>query len=77
MEPINVASDNFTVDKYNNVYVNGVATHKVAIADFADYASLKKAGDNYYTGENPTYAEMQLLIKDFWNHLMLILQMKW
>jgi len=55
MEPINVSSDNFTVDKYNNVYVNGVATHKVAIADFADYASLKKAGDNYYTGQNPTY----------------------
>lgn len=55
MEPITITSDNFTVDKYNNVYVNGVATHKLAIAEFPDYASLKKAGDNYYTGQNPTY----------------------
>jgi len=57
MEPINVSSEEFIVDKYNNVYVNGVATHKVAIADFEDYASLKKAGDNYYTGNNPNYIQ--------------------
>ena len=57
MEPINIDTDDFIVDKYNNVYANGVATHKVAIADFADYASLKKAGDNYYTGGNPTYIQ--------------------
>ncbi|PRR83959.1 flagellar hook-basal body complex protein [Clostridium vincentii] len=56
LEPITVASGDFTVDKYNNVYVNGTATHKIAIADFADYATLGKTGDNYYTGENPTYA---------------------
>jgi flagellar basal-body rod protein FlgG len=55
MEPINISTEDFTVDKYNNVYVNGVATHKIAIADFTDYAALKNAGDNYYTGENPTY----------------------
>lgn len=65
MEPINVSSDEFIVDKYNNVIVNGVATHKVAIADFADYASLKKAGDNYYTGDNPTYIQNSTIHQRF------------
>lgn len=55
LEPIKVNSSEFAVDKLNNVVSNGVATHKVAIADFADYKNLKKAGDNYFTGENPTF----------------------
>lgn len=52
LEPITVTSDNFTVDKYKNIYVNDVATHKIAIAEFAE---VEKVGDNYFTGENPNY----------------------
>lgn len=55
LEPINVGKGDYTLDDYNNVNVNGVATHKLAIADFADYSKLGKAGDNYYTGQNPVY----------------------
>lgn len=56
LEPIYVGGSDFVLDANNNIVVNGVATQKIAVADFADYTKLKKAGDNYFnTDEQPTY----------------------
>lgn len=55
MEPIFVGTNNFVVDNYNGVNVNGQSTHTLALADFNDYKTLQKIGDNYYTGENPVF----------------------
>lgn len=55
MEPIFVGTNNFVIDNYNGVNVNGTNTHSLALADFNDYGTLTKVGDNYYTGENPIY----------------------
>lgn len=55
MEPIYVGNSDFRLDRDNNINVNGVATHSLALADFDDYNSLEKIGDNYYRGANPIY----------------------
>ncbi|MBU3109423.1 flagellar hook-basal body complex protein [Clostridium gasigenes] len=55
MEPIFVGTDNFVIDNNNGVNVNGKSTHSLALADFKDYKTLKKVGDNQYTSENPVY----------------------
>lgn len=55
MEPIFVGTDNFVVDDNNRVIVNGKSTHALALADFNDYSTLKKVGDNYYSAPNPVY----------------------
>lgn len=55
MEPIFVGTKNFAIDNYNRVNVNGKSTHTLALADFEDYGTLKKIGDNNYVGENPLY----------------------
>lgn len=55
MEPIFVGTNNFVVDNYNGINVNGRSTHTLALADFNDYSSLKKIGDNFYAGENPVF----------------------
>lgn len=52
-EPIYVGNSEFNVNSNNEVQINGVATQRVATADFADYSTLKKQGDNYYSAENP------------------------
>lgn len=53
LEPIYVGDSDFVIDKYNNVQINGVSTQSLATADFEDYSTLVKIGDNYYQGENP------------------------
>ena len=55
IEPIFVGTDNFVIDNYNGVNVNGKSTHSLAVADFDDYSTLTKRGENYYSGENPMY----------------------
>ncbi|MGL5086228.1 MAG: flagellar hook-basal body complex protein [Clostridium sp.] len=55
MEPIFVGTNNFVVDNYNGVNVDGTSTHTLALADFNDYTTLKKLGNNYYTSENPVF----------------------
>lgn len=54
-EPVFVGTDKFVLDVDNSIYVNGVETYTLATADFQDYDSLKKVGDNLYRGENPVY----------------------
>lgn len=55
LEPIFVGSDNILLDKNNNLFVGNVATHTIATADFQNYNSLKKVGDNNYSGDNPIF----------------------
>lgn len=51
--PIYITDSNFRLNFDNNIVQNGVATHEIVTADFNDYSTLIKAGDNYYRGENP------------------------
>lgn len=56
MAPIFVGNDSeFYIDENSNVFVNGQSTQRLLTADFEDYTTLDKVGDNYYTGENPIY----------------------
>ena len=52
-QPIYVGNSIFTIDSKNGVKIDGVATQALATADFQDYGTLEKVGDNYYSGENP------------------------
>lgn len=53
VEPIFVGAEEIVLDSQNNLFLGNVATHNLATADFEDYSSLEKIGDNYYRGENP------------------------
>lgn len=56
MAPIFVGNDSeFYIDENNNIFVNGQSNQKLLTADFQNYDTLDKVGDNYYTGENPIY----------------------
>ena len=51
VEPINIGQGSISV--HNNVIsVDGVNKYTFNIVDFDDYSSLKKQGDNIYSGEN-------------------------
>lgn len=55
LEPIHIGNSAFILDNNNNIVINGVATQRLAIADFEDYTKLSKVGNNYYQSENPVY----------------------
>lgn len=55
LEPIFVGGDGIVLDSSNNVFIGNKATHTLATADFTDYKSLDKIGDNYYKGDNPIF----------------------
>ncbi|MDV4149682.1 flagellar hook-basal body complex protein [Clostridium sp. AL.422] len=55
LEPIFVGADNILLDKNNNLFVGDVATYTIATADFQDYSSIEKIGDNSYRGDNPIF----------------------
>lgn len=50
--PINVGSNELKLSSDGSFELNG-AKYKLNTADFADYNSLKKLGDNLYQGTNP------------------------
>lgn len=62
LEPIFVGTNKFNLDVNNNILMNGNSTYRLGSADFTDYSSLKKIGDNLYKGENPIYNA------DVWMH---------
>ncbi|GAB6167680.1 flagellar basal-body rod protein FlgG [Clostridium carnis] len=62
MEPIFIGGEKFVLDKSNNLFVGNRSTHSLAMADFKDYKSLEKIGDNYYRGQNPEY-NAQVFVK--------------
>lgn len=53
MEPIFVGNNQYRLGANNILNVDGLANYQMVTADFEDYSTLKKVGDNYYTGENP------------------------
>lgn len=55
VEPINVGSGKISTDSKGGLYVNGSKTYDFQIADFGDYKSLTRMGENLYKGSNPTY----------------------
>ncbi|MGL4774117.1 MAG: flagellar hook-basal body complex protein [Clostridium sp.] len=65
VEPIFVGNSKFLVDENNNINIDGASTHKLLTADFEDYGSLKKVGDNYYTAENPIYNARVMIHQGF------------
>lgn len=52
-EAIFVGNSNFVIDSNNTINVEGFANYTLLTADFIDYDSLTKVGDNCYKGENP------------------------
>ena len=56
IEPINIGNDKISVTPNNNINVNGVDKYSFNIVDFDNYDTLKKVGDNLYSGENPVQA---------------------
>lgn len=58
LAPIYVGDSSFVIDDNNNIVVDGQVTNQqLAIADFDDYSTLSKVGDNYYEGENVAYVQ--------------------
>jgi flagellar basal-body rod protein FlgG len=53
MEPVFIGNKKMIVDGNNDIYLDGQAEYNFNIVDFQDYGSLKKVGDNLYSGENP------------------------
>lgn len=52
-ERINVGNGSIVCDRLGNLTVNGRAAYKLDLVDFNDYNTLKKVGNNLYTGQNP------------------------
>lgn len=52
LSPINVGNNKMQLDAYNNLHIEGGQTVKLATADFDDYNTLEKIGDNLYRGGN-------------------------
>jgi flagellar basal-body rod protein FlgF len=55
VEPIFVGSNEIVLDNENNLFIGNTAVHTLATADFEDYNTLEKAGDNYYRGDNAIF----------------------
>lgn len=53
VEKINVGNGKLTSDSYGNLSVDGKPTYSFSLVDFNDYKSLKKVGNNLYSGTNP------------------------
>ncbi len=56
LEPINIGNGKINITPSNDIYIDGVNKYKFSIKDFNDYKSLKKVGDNLYSGDNPINA---------------------
>lgn len=52
-EAIFVGNKTIGTDASGNISLNGVPSYSFQVADFNDYNSLKKIGDNLFEGNNP------------------------
>lgn len=52
-EPIKIDNAKLELDSENNIYLDGVLSYKFKMADFNDTKTLKKSGDNLYSGGIP------------------------
>ncbi|SHE56516.1 flagellar hook-basal body complex protein [Clostridium fallax] len=57
VEPIAVGSGEISLNGNNDVYIDGRPKYSLLTANFNDYNSLKRRGDNLYEGTNPNYNE--------------------
>lgn len=55
-ENIYVGTGKLTADASGNLSIDGRPAYSFALADFNDYKTLKKVGDNLYDGSNPIAA---------------------
>lgn len=55
IEPIQVGDGTIDCDSNGNISINNKSAYKFATADFNNYASLSKVGDNLYDGSNPNF----------------------
>ena len=53
VEKINVGNGKLTSDSYGNLSVNGKPSYSFSLVDFSNYNSLKKVGNNLYSGTSP------------------------
>jgi flagellar basal-body rod protein FlgG len=60
LEPMKVDNAKILCDSNNDIYLNGNRTYKLGVADFDDYASLKKVGDNLFTGTPNNNQDMKV-----------------
>jgi flagellar basal-body rod protein FlgG len=51
IEPIKVDNSDIVSDENNNIFLNNNIAYKFNVVDFDDYSSLKKVGDNLYSGQ--------------------------
>jgi flagellar basal-body rod protein FlgF len=51
IEPIKVDNSSIVSDYNNDIYLDGNRAYKFHVVDFDDYSSLKKIGDNLYSGQ--------------------------
>ena len=51
-EPIYVGSKKMTTSAPNELIIEGGGRYRFSIVDFNDYKSIKKVGDNLYSGDN-------------------------
>ncbi|WP_163193194.1 flagellar hook-basal body complex protein [Clostridium thermarum] len=51
--PVYVGNGKLVVDGNNDIYIDGTAQYRFRLVDFTDYKSLRKVGDNLYSGEAP------------------------
>lgn len=53
VEKMNVGNGKITSDVYGNLNVDGKPAYSFSTVDFNDYKTLKKVGNNLYSGSNP------------------------
>ena len=65
IEEIIITDSNFYLNENNEIVQNNEATYELLTADFEDYNTLTKVGDNYYYGENPLEDSMVFLSQGY------------
>lgn len=65
-EPIYIGNaQEFYIDDNNRLVIDGVSTQTLKTADFEDYSTLEKIGDNYYTAANPVYNARVSVVQNY------------
>jgi flagellar basal-body rod protein FlgG len=59
-EPMLIGNRKISSDPAGNIYLDGVLGYNFSTADFQDYNTLKKVGDNLFQGNNPTNAQVNI-----------------
>jgi flagellar basal-body rod protein FlgF len=60
VEPVYVGNAQISSDANGNISLDGKPTYKLETVDFANYSTLRKIGDNLYTGGNAIAANVNV-----------------